>query len=88
MLRTEASLKAPTAGHSIKLKEATADNFGEKLKKSLHGSLKTQKGEDKRTPNVLALPQKRTLNMKVFVTLGLVAGFKHLRFVIFRSRPH
>lgn len=88
VLQTEASLKAPTAGHSIKLKEATADNFHEKLKKNLHGNLKTQKGEDKRMPNVLALPQKRALNMRVLVTLGLVAGFKHLRFVIFRSRLH
>lgn len=71
MLHHEVSLKAPAAGHSIELTESISENFREKLNKSSQGNLKAQKGEDKRTPNVLSSLPKNTINVRAFITLGL-----------------
>ena len=55
-LHLEVSLEAPAAGHSIELTVSTSDNFRDKLKESSQCDLKAQKGEDKRTLNILFSP--------------------------------
>lgn len=88
-LHHEVSLKAPAAGRSIELTESISENFREKLNKSSQGNLKAQKGEDKRTPNVLSSLPKNIINVRAFITLGLADAVNVWdRLVIFRSRLH